>query len=129
MLNSTVIVKNAHSDGHEAETARVVQMGSGKVLDRRTGQEWEALTDAVERMAALGISTHARVYVDDENRLPSYARHVGTVWGGHELDDQELDYAIGWLPSEAFLNDDSPWPGSYNPYITIDHLRTLEDVK
>ncbi|EHB48613.1 hypothetical protein MycrhDRAFT_5454 [Mycolicibacterium rhodesiae JS60] len=129
MLNSTVIVTNAHSDGHEAETARVVQKGSGKGLERRTGQELESLANAVERMVALGIGTHARVYVDDEDRLPSYARHVGTAWSGQELDDQELDYAIGWLPSEAFLNDDSPWPGSYNPYITIDHLHTIGDVK
>ncbi len=25
----------------------------------------------------------------------------------------------------GFLNDDTPWPGSYNPYITLAHLRAL----
>jgi hypothetical protein len=94
-----------------------------------TGQERDALANAVERLTALGIDSHAWIYVDDENRLPSYVRHVGKAWGGQELDDQELDYAIGWLPLAAFLNDDSPWPGSYNPYITVVHLRTLENVK
>ena len=88
-------------------------------------QETAAISNAVERLEALGIDPAAAVYVDDENRLPSYARHIGTAWGGQELDDEELDYAIGWLPEVAFLNDDSPWPGSHNPYITLAHLRAL----
>ncbi len=126
MLNSLANMGNAHGRGGEYDPTHA-PMGSAP--SRMTDQEREAIANAVERLEALGIDSEAWVYVDDENRLPSYARHVGTAWSGQELDDQELDYAIGWLPSEAFLNDDSPWPGSYNPYITIDHLRTLEDVK
>ena len=85
----------------------------------------EVIANAGERLVALGIDRNAAVYVDDENRLPSYALHLGTAWGGRELDYEKLDYAIGWLLAEAFLNDDSPWPGSYNPYITLAHLRTI----
>lgn len=116
MLNSTATTQPAHTDGSETGPA---------APSRMSGQEWEAIANAAARMAALGIDPNAAVYVDDENRLPSYARHLGTAWGGQELDDEELDYAIGWLPAEAFLNDDSPWPGAYNPYITLAHLRTI----
>ncbi|WP_141564223.1 hypothetical protein [Mycolicibacterium palauense] len=91
-------------------------------------QEREAIANAIERLEELGIGAVAAVYVDDENRLPSYVRHVGNASGGQALDDAELDYAIGWLPAEAFLNDDSPWPGSYNPYITLAHLRTIAEA-
>ncbi|MGJ6127278.1 hypothetical protein QN239_32385 [Mycolicibacterium sp. Y3] len=127
MLDSTKKSENEHASGGESEQASMGEGGgaSGRV----TGQEREAIANAIERMVALEIDPIARVYVDDENRLPSYARHLGTVWGGEVLDDPELDYAIGWLPSEAFLNDDSPWPGSYNPYLTLNHLRALEGAK
>ena len=91
-------------------------------------QEREAIINAIERLEKMGTGAAAAVYVDDENRLPSYARHVGAVSGGQAVDDGELDYAIGWLPAEAFLNDDSPWPGSYNPYITLAHLRTIAEA-
>lgn len=125
MLNSTANIENADSRGGEPEPA-TIQMGppSG-----RTDPEQEAIANAVERLVALGIDSAAWVYVDDENRLPSYALHVGTAWGGQRLEDEELDYAIGWLPEDAFLNDDSPWPGSYNPYITVDHLRQIGGLK
>lgn len=125
MLNFTVNIENADSRGGEPEPP-TIQMGppSG-----RTDPEREAIANAVERLVALGVDSAAWVYVDDENRLPSYALHVGTAWGGQRLDDEELDYAIGWLPEDAFLNDDSPWPGSYNPYITVDHLRQIGGLK
>lgn len=116
MPNSTATPQPAHTAAHETGPT---------APGRMSGQEREAIANAAARMAALGIDPNAAVYVDDENRLPSYARHLGTAWGGEELDDEELDYAIGWLPAEAFLNDDSPWPGSYNPYITLAHLRAL----
>jgi hypothetical protein len=127
MLNSTANIENADSSG-EAEAPQS-QMGSDATPSGMTDPEREAIANALERLVALEIDPQAWVYVDDENRLPSYARHVGTAWGGQDLDDEELDYAIGWLPEEAFLNDDSPWPGSYNPYITVDHLRTIGGVK
>lgn len=127
MLNSTKTMEHDHAQGDEAE--RTLMGKDGEAADRMTGQEREAIATAIERMVSLEIDPAARVYVDDENHLPSYARHVGTAWGGQELDDADLDHAIGWLPSGAFLNDDSPWPGSYNPYLTLSHLRTLEDAK
>ncbi|WP_342314736.1 hypothetical protein LIX17_25045 (plasmid) [Mycobacterium avium subsp. hominissuis] len=127
MLDSTTKTDHNHAqDGDPNQKS--MHKGAG-ASDRMTGQEREAIANAIERMVALKIDPEARVYVDDENHLPSYARHLGTAWGGEELDDPELDYAIGWLPSGAFLNDDSPWPGSYNPYLTLNHLRTLEDAK
>lgn len=48
----------------------------------------EVIANAGERLVSLGIDPNAAVYVDDENRLPSYARHLGTAWGGKELDDE-----------------------------------------
>ena len=116
MPNSTATTQPTRTDPNETDPT---------VPGRMSGQEREAIANAAARLAALGIDINAAVYVDDENRLPSYARHIGTAWGGQDLDDEELDYAIGWLPTEAFLNDDSPWPGSYNPYITLAHLRAL----
>lgn len=127
MLNPTANIENADSRGGEPEPPQT-QSGSEAAPSDMTGPEREAIANALERLVTLEIDPQAWVYVDDENRLPSYARHVGTAWGGQELDDEELDYAIGWLPEAAFLNDDSPWPGSYNPYITVDHLRTIGDV-
>lgn len=121
------MMENDHAQG--GEPAQTSMREGGGASDHMTGQEREAIANAIERMVALEIDPIARVYVDDENHLPSYARHLGTAWGGQKLDDEELDYAIGWLPSEAFLNDDSPWPGSYNPYLTLNHLRGLEDAK
>ncbi|GAT02502.1 hypothetical protein [Mycolicibacterium fortuitum] len=123
MLNPTAkmdthVVAIEHGNTHTSEA-------SGAAPGRWTDKERLAIATAVERMDVLGINSQARVYVDDENRLPSYARHIGTAWGGQPLDDEELNHAIGWLPEEAFLNDDSPWPGSYNPYITVAHLRTI----
>lgn len=98
------------------------------------GKEREALTNAIERLEALEIPTDARVYVDDENRCPSRARYWWVVsderdsrgyrTNAIELDDDELDDAVAWLPSESFLFDQSDGP--YNPYTTLDHLRTLE---
>lgn len=127
MLNSLAHTENAHSrDGASDPNPRT---GVDADSSRRTDQEREAIANAVERLVALGIDSAAWVYVDDENRLPSYALHVGTAWGGQRLEDEELDYAIGWLPEDAFLNDDSPWPGSYNPYITVDHLRQIGGLK
>jgi hypothetical protein len=127
MLNSIENSENTACGG-EAGPAQT-QMGSTAAPSGMTDQQREAIDNALERLVALGIDSAAWVYVDDENRLPSYALHVGTAWGGQRLDDEELDYAIGWLPAEAFLNDDSPWPGSYNPYITVDHLRQIGGVK
>lgn len=123
MLNTTA-KNDTHVDAIEHGNTNTSE-ASGSAPGRLTDQESEAIATAVERMEILGIESQARVYVDDENRLPSYARHIGTAWGGQQLDDEELDHAIGWLPEEAFLNDDSPWPGSYNPYITAAHLRTM----
>ncbi|CAN5469158.1 hypothetical protein BH09ACT8_BH09ACT8_55440 [soil metagenome] len=125
MLNTTASIDSAGSRGSEPEPPKT-RMGSTNGM---TDPEREAIVNALERLSALEIDTEAWVYVDDENRLPSYALHVGTAWGGQRLDDEELDYAIGWLPEEAFLNDDSPWPGSYNPYITVDHLRQIGGLK
>ncbi|GAB7065716.1 hypothetical protein H7J06_26275 [Mycobacterium hodleri] len=116
MQNSSVEMETSRNDDRTTDTT---------LPGRVSGQEAEAIANAVERMAALGIDPNAAVYVDDENRCPSYARRIGTAWGGQELDDEELDYAIGWLPEAGFLNDDTPWPGSYNPYITLAHLRAL----
>lgn len=124
MQNSLANTEIAHSRDGESDPTQA-SMGSDAASSRTTDQEREAIANAVERLEALGINSEAWVYVDDENRLPSYARHVGTAWGGHAVDDEELDYAIGWLPAEAFLNDESPWPGSYNPYMTLAHLRTI----
>lgn len=124
MLKSTVKMENVHIDSGEQGEPPAPE-GSGAIPRSMTDQEREAIANAVARLVALKIDSGAAVYVDDENRLPSYARHIGTAWGGQELDDDELDHAIGWLPEEAFLNDDSPWPGSYNPYITLAHLRTI----
>lgn len=124
MLKSTADMGNVHSRGGESDPTHA-RMGSEAAPHRLSGQEWEAITNAIERLVALEVDSQAWVYVDDENHLPSYARHVGTAWGGQALEDEELDYAIGWLPAEAFLNDESPWPGSYNPYITLAHLRTM----
>ena len=119
MQKLTAKTENTHHD------AKAFARTGMPVPGHMSSQETEAISNAVERLQALGIDLDAAVYVDDENRLPSYARHIGTAWGGQELDDDELDYAIGWLPEVAFLNDDSPWPGSYNPYITLAHLRAL----
>lgn len=124
MLNSTVKTASAHVDASDQDETPLPE-DSGPAPKGMTDQEREAIANAVERMVALEIDPEAAVYVDDENRLPSYARHIGTAWGGQGLDDDELDYAIGWLPAESFLNDESPWPGSYNPYITLGHLRTI----
>lgn len=125
MLNSTVDIENV--DGHGGEPERTKAKTRSPIA--MSDPEREAIANALERLSALEIAPDAHVYVDDENRLPSYARHVGSAWGGERLDDEELDYAIGWLPAEAFLNDDSPWPGSYNPYITMDHLRQIGGPK
>ncbi len=119
MQNLTAKTENTHHDAKASDRTGMPVPG------HMSDQETAAISNAVERLEALGIDPAAAVYVDDENRLPSYARHIGTAWGGQELDDEELDYAIGWLPEVAFLNDDSPWPGSHNPYITLAHLRAL----
>lgn len=89
-------------------------------------REREALNTAIGRLEALGIESDGRVYVDDENRHPSYARSYQPPCNtGHAaVDDEELDHAVAWLPSEAFQVDQSEGP--YNPYITINHLRALE---
>lgn len=127
MLNSIDNMENAAGSGEAGPSQ--TQLENKAAPSAMTDQEREAIANAIERLVSLGIDTAAWVYVDDENRLPSYALHVGTAWGGQRPDDEELDYAIGWLPAEAFLNDDSPWPGSYNPYITVDHLRQIGGVK
>lgn len=92
--------------------------------------EREALAAAIERLEALGITAEERVYVDDENRRPSYARFVGDMWDAsvpnRELDDEELDDAVAWLPPGSILNEDPRCPRAWNPYITLAHLRTLE---
>ncbi|MEU0497880.1 hypothetical protein [Mycobacterium sp. NPDC006124] len=127
MVNTSAHNEAAHHRVEETHSTSAPIEGDAAAASSTLRQEREAISNAIERLEELGIGTAEAVYVDDENRLPSYARHVGTVSGGQAVDDDELDYAIGWLPAEAFLNDDSPWPGSYNPYITLAHLRAIAE--
>ncbi len=73
MQNSSVEMETSRNDDRTTDTT----LPPGRV----SGQEAEAIANAVERMAALGIDPNAAVYVDDENRCPSYARRIGTAWG------------------------------------------------
>lgn len=116
-----------------ALTRRLAAAGTA-VLVQTNPTGAKALADAIERLTALGVPADARVYVDDENRCPSYARHWWVVSDERDsrgyktnvvdLDDEELDDAVAWLPSESFLKDIDDGP--YLPYTTLEHLRTLE---
>ena len=117
MLNSSANNEAAHNRvGKTHPTSSPID--SEAAASSTALQEREAIANAIERLEELGIGSAAAIYVDDENRLPSYAAHVGTVSGGQAVDDAGLDFAIGGLPAEVCLNDDSPWPGSNNPYVT-----------
>ena len=96
-----------------------------------------ALTTAIEELTKLNLAGDMRVYVDDENNHPCYARFYRnsslveepTESGDFDWDEHDdLNHAIAWLPIGAFLNDNSPWPGSYNPYTTLDHLRAIQEA-
>lgn len=55
--------------------------------------------------------------VDDENKIPSYARVP------EMFEDEELDYAVAWLPMGVGLIENSTCGGGWNPHV---RLATLE---
>lgn len=56
---------------------------------------------------------YAEIPVDDENEQPSYARLP-------DIEDEQLDHAIGWLPHSAFHNPTAP---AWNPVVRLEDLR------